>query len=1012
MFNCAFKRNTSKESAKMESRINNNEYHDPDYADASVKVSVSRENVELTEVEKINKIRNIIKKEFAKELLAKEQDIDLIDQRMVEARRVLHRLRYAIVNSYYQNRKMVISEGQVLEEVTAQQDHKSKTEVSLILRNEQKRLHPSLRKLLGKNEVDMEEIFKFRPPRNKAKKDQNLQTSSKNMTIPAEREVQSLRTTPLNVESGITNIKTETPAPVKVPRYIEPKDLDRNVLKIDEVTRNKQKHKYRIIIGNTSKYVPPSSTLDRSTHKWLLYVRGPQNSPDVSRILTGVTVRLHDSYAPHHVVHIGKPPFHLSRRGWGEFPAKLELHFALPRRNRPATVAHTIKLDRQYTGVQTLGAETVVDVWLYSSKEMLKFVYQPSTDKPQIQTPKLEKPNNCMPSNLQSVQGKCWSDFKTDILNDSTDLEPDPNSLLQIKQEPCDEDVNENINLPTEVTKLPEIKREIKSELLDYEEQETQNVNASPKKKIMKCVNPNTGKICYLEMDISLDVKNVQSFVINDANDTKNQYNNATSKMSQPDNVALIKNKSILNPNIKRNNLNVKRNKMSLLKPALKSLLKTDNVSVDNNISKFKTIFKCSHIKNDHCYISTGDWDKVKVYGDNIQNSTVNVMLPDGEKRVLQVKKKIIMTTVQAIDGLDSTNCNRLISYKQDLVVLEKSVDIVNRLKDGVKRIKEYRYAVNFLLQNIPVISELASHPDFVRLFPFAVKSVEKFFSLDLVKRRNLEWSRAKMVNKFLIENFQGRTHHWRTKQILMFARLHGFYPIRTTDSNNPGSRNTMPHVFSNPDQIYTWSLFSGSKNDDTQEKPDKSDSKDDKLKSEISKTIQMIDLTHISDDEIDVVGVDGDSSGVGKAGSRQRMKKELKEQKMVLEIQDQDQKMGCYYLERKCAETGIELRNEDIGEGYLYSLVHMVMMSAMKSFAEDLMRSALCQKRLCSVPDQPQSGIPSAGHVGVWGRTADGLPESVDPRHIYEAIQSNQRFQFLTNEGMATQALDCSEKL
>lgn len=50
-----------------------------------------------------------------------------------------------------------------------------------------------------------------------------------------------------------------------------------------------------------------------------------------------------------------KPPFQVSRRGWGEFPAKLTLQFAMPDCNRPVTLEHTIKLDRNYTGLQTLG---------------------------------------------------------------------------------------------------------------------------------------------------------------------------------------------------------------------------------------------------------------------------------------------------------------------------------------------------------------------------------------------------------------------------------------------------------------------------------------------------------------------------------------------------------------------------------------------------------------------------------------------------------------------------------
>merc|ERR1712013_354881 len=32
-------------------------------------------------------------------------------------------------------------------------------------------------------------------------------------------------------------------------------------------------------------------------------------------------------FRSHHLVEISTPPFHLTRRGWGEFPLKLKIHF-------------------------------------------------------------------------------------------------------------------------------------------------------------------------------------------------------------------------------------------------------------------------------------------------------------------------------------------------------------------------------------------------------------------------------------------------------------------------------------------------------------------------------------------------------------------------------------------------------------------------------------------------------------------------------------------------------------
>ncbi len=54
----------------------------------------------------------------------------------------------------------------------------------------------------------------------------------------------------------------------------------------------------------------------------------------------------------------------MTRRGWGEFPLRAEVFFHNPL-CKPINLIHHLKLDRSYTGLQTLGAETIVDVMVY-----------------------------------------------------------------------------------------------------------------------------------------------------------------------------------------------------------------------------------------------------------------------------------------------------------------------------------------------------------------------------------------------------------------------------------------------------------------------------------------------------------------------------------------------------------------------------------------------------------------------------------------------------------------------
>ncbi|KAL6082033.1 hypothetical protein STEG23_029418, partial [Scotinomys teguina] len=74
-----------------------------------------------------------------------------------------------------------------------------------------------------------------------------------------------------------------------------------------------------------------------------------------------------------------EPPFHLTRRGWGEFPVRVQVHFK-DSQNKRIDIIHNLKLDRTYTGLQTLGAETVVDVELHRHSLGEDYIYPQSSE--------------------------------------------------------------------------------------------------------------------------------------------------------------------------------------------------------------------------------------------------------------------------------------------------------------------------------------------------------------------------------------------------------------------------------------------------------------------------------------------------------------------------------------------------------------------------------------------------------------------------------------------------------
>eukprot|EP00117_Sycon_ciliatum_P007565 scpid65630/ scgid10618/ YEATS domain-containing protein 2 len=120
-----------------------------------------------------------------------------------------------------------------------------------------------------------------------------------------------------------------------------------------------------IIVGNTSRFIREDQreVNDQSTHKWMVYVRGPKEEPGIDHFVSKVWFFLHPSYKPNDIVEVSQAPFHLTRRGWGEFPVRVRL-FLSDNRHKPVDLVHSLRLDRSYSGLQALGAETMVNLEL------------------------------------------------------------------------------------------------------------------------------------------------------------------------------------------------------------------------------------------------------------------------------------------------------------------------------------------------------------------------------------------------------------------------------------------------------------------------------------------------------------------------------------------------------------------------------------------------------------------------------------------------------------------------
>ncbi|XP_044756211.1 YEATS domain-containing protein 2-like [Coccinella septempunctata] len=312
------------------SKVNEDEI-DPDYAMHNIALKRA-EKLKEENTNSVEKLKEILNEEFNKDLVERQNQLEQIEKQIHKTRKLMHLMRYVLISSYY-NKKELEYNGN--DEVLA------KAETSYLF--DQNRIHPALKKLLGKNGSAPDFNICRSARRNKGDSKPNVMVENLSSDKFKNVDPSSHKSTSSQVMEGCST-------PQQTIGF----------------ERNRQKIKNQVIVGNISKWMP-SSEEDKLTHKWMVYVRGPKENPDVSHFIEKVVFYLHPSYKPDDVVEVSKPPFHLSRMGWGEFPIRLQIYFVCTR-NKPLEIFHNLKLDKTYSGRQTLGNETIFDFYLYDDK--------------------------------------------------------------------------------------------------------------------------------------------------------------------------------------------------------------------------------------------------------------------------------------------------------------------------------------------------------------------------------------------------------------------------------------------------------------------------------------------------------------------------------------------------------------------------------------------------------------------------------------------------------------------
>uniref|UniRef100_A0AAY5F3Y3 YEATS domain-containing protein 2 n=1 Tax=Electrophorus electricus TaxID=8005 RepID=A0AAY5F3Y3_ELEEL len=309
---------------------------DPDYEDiAQVQGNKrSRRSEQSARVATVQKIEAIIKEQFGLEMKNKEHEIEAIGQRLNEARRMMDKLRACIVASYYANAGMPkVSEP-------------TKSDMSVLN-------HPAIKRFLES------------PSRSSSPLNQDSEAPSGGHSEPESPSLHGDASDAADREEpdrqerrpGRNTGKDTFGVPVSVDQQVTHHTTG------DEMSRLYVKK--TIVVGNVSKYIAPDKREenDQSTHKWMVYVRGSRKEPSIDHFVKKVWFFLHPSYKPNDLVEVSEPPFHLTRRGWGEFPVRVQIHFK-DQRNKRIDIIHHLKV-RVHTLISLHPVLQVVDVELH-----------------------------------------------------------------------------------------------------------------------------------------------------------------------------------------------------------------------------------------------------------------------------------------------------------------------------------------------------------------------------------------------------------------------------------------------------------------------------------------------------------------------------------------------------------------------------------------------------------------------------------------------------------------------
>ncbi|XP_043280545.1 YEATS domain-containing protein 2 [Venturia canescens] len=972
----------------MSSSKDDQDDQDPDYARPGRSNETHQKFFEETARANVaRKITAIVEKEFSQEIEAKEKEILEIDEKLHNALKTLHFLRYVIITDFY-NRKQCQAAPSVGE-------------------CKQTQIHPAIKQMIGKapkteNFLNQEIALTILPDegaKNRGDEISNVSEIEKRLTTNSNDSSEDfLRGKKSLGKRSKEDFASENGPPKKVPRYVPP----RSSLPEPQVPSRGARHKVRkrMIVGNISKWISPDWREDAASHKWTVYVRGDKENSDISDFVGKIRFFLHPSYRPNDVVEITSPPFHLSRRGWGEFPVRVQLHFKNSV-NKPMDIIHYLKLDRTYTGLQTLGSETVVDVWIKTGEEIVESNME-----------KADGSKNGISGDLTATikEEPMETSEKSDSNNDSTFEFVVCEQSIKVENEIKEERPShvyfehDYVNFPA-IDTMRMLENENNVTISHSPPRNKENLGIESRSSATeiptRALNGNS-KLETMDsssnISISQDVKTMASNLENSSSKLrplKIAIPEAFEGLRKTTNVPISQKKQILvmrdNKFVPVNSMNVTSNKNSQISTIVSTIVSdgsnlTKNLTARSNVSLLKkptggnktSMLLTLNQTNSLLLDSSNTIPALKIVEPGATND--RTMCPVDHKMshrpsvqiLSKVKNNGEESSQHWLDNLKFTTKPKITLGKDRIGTTSKKehYNEILRSIDEVE-IRDVSALVRFVIRRLPLVTEKATDPEYRNLHPYATPSENEFLESNVGKQRALEWYRAKRVKSFLKKKNIPEELQWSVKEIMMWSRLHGYTPLRSLPKMGIGNSGVKSSEKNLPEDIPETTTCTFTEPTGLLEFLRKT--KEIKLELGAKKN---------EDDHVEIIDVIDITSPERISRAVKAEKSHEKKNIMSLGIPEKIVPLQSYVCDTT-RKIGLKLEPEEILPGVLHCAPARMIVKAVQCLLEDLLRSSLAK---------------------AWERSVDGgSPDTITVEDVRGAILNREEFDVFTNEGLGS---------